>query len=196
MESTLIQQTESTVSSELHFDLGTFEGFNFRASSAIQRTLSADEVIAWDHDRKGEAEFWPAGDHAGVALLFRGRNTICASELLSLHRLLQELGGDEIENFLRIYFLVAIRGARLDELTAGDIEDAFLHIFTGTSFLDLRREAAYELFELYYPEEYRVWEKSTCDGLHFDVDRFLDSPTFWVEEVQLGGKVVLLISPQ
>ena len=41
-----------------------------------------------------------------------------------------------------------------------------------------------------------MWEKTTCDGLHFDTDRFLDSPGFWVEEVHLGETVALLISPQ
>ena len=36
-------------------DLGTFEGFNFREQCAIERILSANEVIEWDHDKKGEA---------------------------------------------------------------------------------------------------------------------------------------------
>ena len=37
---------------------------------------------------------------------------------------------------------------------------------------------------------------STCDGLIFDTDRFLDSPAFWVEEVNLGDEVALLVASQ
>ena len=76
------------------------------------------------------------------------------------------------------------------------MEDQRLHIFFGSNFLDLRREAAYELFELYYPDEYAVWEKNLCDGLIFDTDRFLDSPCFFTEETHLGDGAVLLVAPQ
>ena len=41
----------------LRFDLGTFEGFNFRDQSAIERELTAEEVVNWNHDGDGEAEF-------------------------------------------------------------------------------------------------------------------------------------------
>lgn len=71
-----------------------------------------------------------------------------------------------------------------------------MRCFEGTSFLDLRREAAFELFELYYLEEYRVWEKSLCDGLIFDPDRFLDSPTWSVEEIELNGSKALIVAAQ
>jgi hypothetical protein len=40
----------------LVFDLGTFEGFNFRSQSVIERVLTAGEVVEWNHDRDGEAE--------------------------------------------------------------------------------------------------------------------------------------------
>ena len=38
-------------------DLGTFEGFNFRDQAAIMRRLTAEDVVNWDHDGDGEAEF-------------------------------------------------------------------------------------------------------------------------------------------
>jgi len=66
----------------------------------------------------------------------------------------------------------------------------------GSNFTDLRQEAAYQLFELFYPDEYKAWEKTTCDGLIFDTDRFLDSPVFSVEEVKLGNEVALLVASQ
>jgi len=180
----------------LTFDLGTFEGFNFRPQCAIERNLTAAEVVAWDHDLQGEAEFWPAGDEPGVALVFKHRSSVTAGELLALDGLLNELRGDSAVNYLRIHYAVSVLGAGLETLTRTDVEDLSLDIFVGTNFCEVRREAAYELFELYYPEEYRVWEKSHCDGLTFDPDHFLDSPVFSVEEVDLGDQVALLVATQ
>ena len=180
----------------LQFNLGMFEGFNFRAQSAIDHLVSAEDVVNWDHDGQGEAEFWPTGDVPEVALLFKNRSSVTASELLALDRALVELGEDSRYNFLQIHYAVNICGNALETLSAESVQDSCLHVFFGTSFLDVRREAAYELFELYHPEEYRVWEKSHCDGLIFDTDRFLDSPVFSVEEVKLGGEVALLVAAQ
>ena len=181
---------------ELQFNLGTFEGFNFRKQSAIDRSLSADEVLAWDHDNNGEAEFWPSGDSAGVALIFKGKTSVTASELRDLDRLLDELGGDSDESFLRIHIAQDRHGGCLASLSGRDVEDQSAHFFIGSSFMDLQREAAFELFEHYYPDEYAVWEKSTCDGLIFDEDRFLDSPSFSTEELVFGDKKVLIVAPQ
>jgi hypothetical protein len=183
-----------TVTQSLVSDFGTFEGFNFRTQSAIDRTLTAQEVVAWDHDREGEAEFWPSGDSPEVALLFKQRSSVTASELLDLDRVLLELGDDSRASFLQIYYAVEICGAALQSLTAEQVQDNNLQVFFGSGFVDLRRATAYELFELYYPEEYRIWEQSHCDGLIFDTDLFLDSPVFWVEEVELGDEVALLVA--
>lgn len=177
-------------------DLGTFEGFNFRSQSAIQKNLTADEVANWDHDQNGEAEFWPAGDNAGVSLLFSQKSAVTGGDLLALDSLLQELGDDSTGNYLRIYYAVNSLGEELSRLTASKLEDYDLQIFEGTSFLDLRKEAAFELFEQYYPEEYRVWEKSHCDGLIFDTDRFLDSPVWSVDEVAIDGCKALIVAAQ
>ena len=72
----------------LKHDLGTFEGFNFRDQAALDRNLTADEVLDWDHDGAGEAEFWPAGDHPGVAALFSQKSAVSGSELKALDDLL------------------------------------------------------------------------------------------------------------
>ncbi len=191
-------QTESNPTEQegLQFDLGTFEGFNFRSQSAIPRNLTAAEVVAWDHDRQGEAEFWPAGDRLEMAVLFHHGSTVTATELLGLDRLLDELGGDSVENFLHVHYAVNTRGADLANLTREGVEDQCLDIFLGSNFTDLRREAAYQLFEVFYPDEFRSWEKTTCDGLIFDTDRFLDSPALSVEEVRLGDQVALLVAGQ
>ena len=181
---------------ELQFDLGTFEGFNFRTQSAIERILSADEVLAWDHDAEGEAEFWPSGNSPGVALVFKGKTSVTASELLDLIRLLDGIGSDSVATFLRIYTALDHIAGKLSTLTPSGVEDQNSHFFVGSSFIDLRREAAFELFELYYPDEYAVWEKSTCDGLIFDEDRFLDSPGLSTEELTVGYQKVLIVTPQ
>jgi hypothetical protein len=178
----------------LNFDLGTFEGFNFRHQGAIDRVLTAEEVVNWEHDAHGEAEFWPSGDHPGVALLFKHRTAVAGSELQALDALLLELGDDSDGNFLRIHYAASCCGYDLTTLAVEQVEDQPLHLFQGTSFLDLRRQAAFELFELYFPEEYRVWEKSLCDGLVFDPDRFLDSPAWHVEEVELGDTKALIVA--
>lgn len=115
---------------------------------------------------------------------------------MHLDNLLDEMGGDMKTNCLRIYYEVQIMGEDLLKLTREMLEDLNLHIFIGMSFLDLRKDAAYELLELYYPEEYRIWEKTHCDGLIFDVDRFLDSPCFYTGEVTLGEENALLVAPQ
>jgi hypothetical protein len=169
----------------LCYDLGTFEGFNFRTQSAIEQNLTAEEVVNWDHDKEGEAEFWPAGDNDGVAAVFSGKSSITCSELIALDNLLQELGDDSILNYLRIRYVTSVYGNDLSTLTREQVEDACIDVFIGTNFCDLRREAAYQLFELYYPDEYQIWEKSQCDGLIFDSDRFLDSPCWSVEETTM-----------
>lgn len=179
----------------LCFELGTFEGFNFRDQSAIEHTLTAQEVIDWDHDRHGEAEFWPSGDHPGVALVFEYQSTISAGELIALDRFLDLLGGDSETNFLRIYHAGLLYGAGLSDLTAGQVEADVPHIYFGSSFMNLRVEAAYELFELNYPEAYAMWTTSGCAGLVFDPDRFLDSRSLLVHEITFGGRKVLMVSP-
>ena len=189
-----LNQPATTNPAPLRHDLGEFEGFNFRHQAAIEHGLTAQEVVNWDHDQQGEAEFWPAGDHDGVALVFRGQSRVTCSELLALDLLLTGLGGDSLENFARVYYVVRIRGSDLSQLTVSEIEDQFLHVFLGTSLYDLRKEAAYELFELYWPELYKSWESCPLDGLQFDTDIFLDSPQFFTEEVELGETKCLLVA--
>lgn len=180
----------------IRFDLGTFEGFNFRDQCAIEQSLSAQEVIDWDHDQHGEAEFWPSGDHAGVFLIFNHKSSVTAHEIISLDRLLEELGDDSLENSIRIYHAMSVSCGLLSQLKVESVEDQMVHIFVGTSFLDLRRDAAFELFELYYPETYAAWERTPCDGLIFDRDIFLDSPSFSTEELCIPGAKILLVAPQ
>lgn len=186
------EKTKNT--QELAHDLGNFEGYNFRDQCGIWKNPSADEVLNWDHDREGEAEFWPDGEHEGVALIFRGSSSVSAAELLALDTLLEELGDDSQETFFRVYFCISELGCDLCQLSASEVEEQNLYIFSGTSFIDLRRQAAYELFELYYPEEFAMWDASLCDGLYFDEELFLNSPAFSITEVKLGDNRLLAVA--
>lgn len=90
--------------------LGTFEGFNFREQGAIERALTAEEVVAWNHDRDGEAEFWSSGDNPAVAELFKPRRSVTGSELEHVAALLEQLGDGNDEALLKIHFLVNVQG--------------------------------------------------------------------------------------
>ena len=91
--------------------LGTFEGFNHRDQSAIEAVLTADEVIAWNHDERGEAEFWPSGDAPSLSGIFPRQVT--GPELLAVRRLVEEIGGDEEIVLLRIQFACTVLGEDL-----------------------------------------------------------------------------------
>ena len=176
------------------FDLGTFEGFNFRSLCCIPRSLTGAEVVAWDHDRDGKSEFWPAGVVPGVAMLFNPRANPTAAELLHLDRLLHELGGDSLFNYLRIHYAVNLREVGLATLSRETLEYLPVGILIGTNFFDARYQAAHELFARDYPEDFRVWQKSLCHGLTFDPDAFLDSPGLEVAELYLGEQVAVLVT--
>lgn len=175
--------------------LGTFEGFSFRRQAALERTLTAAEVVAWNHDAQGEAEFWPAGDHAGAALVFRRRNAVTAADLAHLAAVLDAAPWEETETCLRVHFAVSVLGADLERLTVEHLEEMNVMVFAGDNVHDVRRDAGFDLFELHHPELFRLWDATPLDGLRFDWDDFLDSPVWTVEEVSLDGRAFLLVAP-
>ena len=168
------------------FDLGRFDGFNFKWKTAIRRLLTAVGVVSWDHDQDGETAFWPSGSHPGMNLLFQRKGTVNALELIAQDRVLGELGGDALENFVRIHHAVTIRGKKLLELSADPMREARPQLFLGDCFYDLRKDAAYALFEACHPEAFQLWNEPPCEGFYFDTDIFLDSLDLVVEELTLG----------
>ena len=103
-------------------DLGTFEGFNHRDQQAIFPNLTAQEMVDWDHDRHGEAEFWHSGDNAGIASILTSGD-IPVNDVIALDRLRSELG-DDISTLAKISYLTEHDGHRLQELEADTIEDS------------------------------------------------------------------------
>jgi len=179
----------------LTFDLGTFEGFSFRHQCAVERRLTANEVIAWNHDRDGEARFWPSGDRWEVTLILTGKHAIVESDLREIDRLLYELGGDSTENFLRIYYAANICGKSIRSLSGELIKKQPIHIFLGTNFSNLRKEANGELFKLYYPDKYALCGGSFCVGLILGTDLLLDCSSWSVNEITFGEQKALIVVP-
>lgn len=173
--------------------LGTFEGFNHRDQSAIEAVLTADEVIAWNHDERGEAEFWPSGDAPAMSGIFSRHVT--GPELLAVRRLVEEVGGDEETVLLRIQFACTVLGEDLRELTVDALDDQQPSIFFGRNRWDVRKEAAYELFETFWPQQYKAWEQDSLGILRFDWEDFIDSPMWVTLEVSLGEREALLVLP-
>jgi len=170
-------------------DIGEFEGFNFREQSAIERSLSAEEVIEWDHDNDGEAEFWPAGDNVFTHRLLPG-NACSGSEVREVIRIFEETDGCPQQLAKAVY--LRDRGSDLEEITGQAIEDSCLYVFGPGYFVDLYKEAAYELFEAYWPEAYKMWEQNSIPGLHFDTEDFIESfPHFELKLPEGGGYLVI-----
>jgi hypothetical protein len=166
----------------INHDLGGFEGFNFRDQCAIDRILTADEVLSWDHDAEGEAEFWPDGSNPFVSQML-DRSSFSVSELREVVRIFDELDGDE-HDLVKACALVD-RGSSLEEITRNAVDDSCLYVFGPCYFIDMEKEAAYELFEMFWPEAYKMWESNNVPGLSFDVDDFMRH--FSTFEMKLPG---------
>ena len=166
-------------------DLGTLEGLSFTRQCALERTVTAEEILTYPE----EAEFWPSGDNALVAALLDWKTTK-PSELLALDALITQVG----EHRLIAAIALIQDGFRISEITEDLLDERSVHVFEADNFMSARTNAAYELFELYWPEAYKAWETgSHPDGLTFDVEAFLDSPQCSVTEVTLGTRRIVLV---
>ena len=174
-------------------DLGTFEGFNFRDQCAIERTLTADEVVHWDHDADGEAEFWPSGEDPLVKGIFDGNVT--ASDLTVLAELLAGLDGERTHDLLRIQFAIRAQGLEFASLTVRELEDQQPMFFYGETMIDARKDAAFELFETFWPDLFKAWDEAATDFLRFEWDDLLDSSLWTTHETKLAGRAVLMVAP-
>lgn len=186
--------TECNAMASIKHDLGTFLGFSTETNSSLGRNLQATEVLSWDPAHDGKARFWPSGDHAAVAIVFTGKCSVTAAELAALDRLLAELGGDSSENFLKIHYAVNAMSIPLLELTPERLASLQLHIYRGSDFHEVRKDAAYDLFERHHPEAFKVWDNCGVEGLWFETDDFLDSGRWSVEEIRLLDEVAVVVA--
>jgi hypothetical protein len=174
-------------------NLGTFEGYNFRKASAIDRLLTAQQVIGWKHDQHGEAEFWPSGDVPLLNLLFPQKVKGC--DLEKTTALIQQMDTDAEDALLQICFACQAREVDLEDLTIEKLEDMRPHVFEADVFHDASRDAAHELFETYWPDLYQAWEKDTVGILRFDWEDFLDSGMWYTLEIRIKGRCLFLVAP-
>ena len=177
---------------EIENDLGEFEGFNFKTQSAIFPNHTAQEVVDWDHDGQGEAEFWPDGGNEFVSLLVNGN---CSwSDLIEIDRIFSELDNNE-QDLIKAVYLKQNNGLKLEDITREAVDDACLYVYGENYFSDLRKEAAWDLFEQLYPEAYKLVESWSVQGVSFDEDDFLQNfSTLEIKTHDYKGYLVVDIS--
>lgn len=169
-------------------DIGMFEGFNFRRDCAIEKLLTAEEVSDWDHDGDGEAEFWPDGSNAFVRYLLPG-SSCTASEVQEVIRIIAEVDGSPNELAKAAYLVES--GASLEAIDQQAIDNDSLYVFGPGWRGDLEKEAAYELFEQFWPDAYKLWEQNTVPGLNFEPEDFLFA--FSTLELKIDGGCYLVV---
>ena len=157
---------------EIENDLGEFEGFNFKTQSAIFPNHTAQEVVDWDHDGQGEAEFWPEGSNEFVRLLADG--SCSCFDIIEIDRIFSELDNNE-QDLIKAVYLKQNNGLSLKDITREAVDDACLYVYGPGYFSDLRRDAAWDLFENFYPEAYKLCESCSVPGVEFDEQDFLSS---------------------
>ena len=156
---------------DISADLGYFEGFNFRDQCAIEKILTAEDVVNWDHDEDGEAEFWPEGSNVFVQALTDENCT--GSNLREIDRIFLEL--DEEEHLLvKAVYLYQCESVALTDITRDRVEDVRPFVYGPGYFSDLKKEAAWDLFENLYPEACEFTQKHHTPGLSFDEENFLN----------------------
>jgi hypothetical protein len=79
----------------------------------------------------------------------------------------------------------------LDEDAVADLAGNY-QIFTGATFCDLYDEALHQIFEDYYPEEYKLTVEGHCPFIQIDRDA-LDGPEFATIELNLGEQKILAV---
>ncbi|ETW97296.1 hypothetical protein [Candidatus Entotheonella palauensis] len=174
--------------SVLKHHLGMFEGYSFATQGAIFPHQSAQDVIDWDHHADA-VEFWPCGDHEGVALVFYRQTAVTATDLIKLDELLTAIGNDAIETYARIHWLICLDDYPLDELTADMVTGLDIYYFIGEPFADLSQDAATALLEKLYPEQYASWQRG-CPDQRFDPEAFWS--TWTVHEIELSSCHILM----
>lgn len=167
--------------SGLHYDFGTFNAYTPHDFVRLDLGLTADDVLTWAAAVYHEYLLSPAGDHAGVQLMFRNQPSVTPSQLLALDRLLLEFGGDSPAHYLRACnALDQYDQSLLGQAGRSGAEEPQTNSLKPCPN-PVQRESAHALFEIFFPEKYRTWANNPCDWLIFDVDRFLASPELFVE---------------
>jgi hypothetical protein len=179
----------------IRYDFGTFDGGYWPTDyTRFEDPVPTSEILGWRDYDPGEAEFWPAGDKPEMTLLFDGeqRRITDKEQLLALSKLLDHLGGDSAENYLRIRHALNRLGVDICALPYRALDALPVHIFVGTELAAVEDQAVGELAKC-------------CPGHHWagpatEARAFLDGlrsdPAWGLETVTFGDKVALLVWPE
>ncbi len=167
--------------SGLHYDFGTFDAYTPRDFVKLKLGLTADDVITWAAAVYDQYMLSPAGDHAGVKLMFREQPSVTPGQLMALDRLLLEFGGDSPTHYESAHHALS----QYDCSLLGQISRMYSMEPQQASLTPcpnpLHQASACALFEIFFPDKYRAWGQPMCDWLIFDVDAFLASPELRAE---------------
>ena len=168
----------------LRYDYGSFRGFNFGNFARMRKCFMAKDVIAC----RGDAVFWPSGDHAGAAAVLWSDRGITGADLMALDRSLGILGGDADEHFARLHFLLRKRGRTLRELTPEILLDPSVRVYAGNDRGELLTTVTDQLFAAYNPGLHRVWKADKLGVFKLDRHRLLHCTKWSACELGFNGR--------
>jgi hypothetical protein len=178
----------------LRYQFGTFDGAYWPTDYCrFEKPVPTSEILDWNQYDPGEAEFWPTGDKPEMTLLFNTDNRICCKEeILSLEKILDHLGGDSVENYLRIRHATRRLCVNLCELPYQALVLLPLHIFVGATLAEVQDQAVADLSVRY--RDHRWGGSGTEPSAYLDLYR--NDPAWGLETVAFGNKVALLVWPE
>jgi hypothetical protein len=178
------------------YDFGTFDGGYWPTEYCVlDEKFQASEIPIreWNRFEDGEIEYWPSGDKPELTLLFDDidNKITCQNELRSLANLLDHLGGDSSENYLRIRHAMGRLAVVVGDLSPQALDELPVHIFIGTGLTEVEEQAVGELATLCGGQ---VGDASASGSKSF-LDRLRTDPNWQLEPVAFGDKVALLVWP-
>jgi hypothetical protein len=177
---------------ELKYNHGLFKPFCAARSLHRWKPVTAEQVLNWKGTEAGGMKFYPYGDKAETGLLWRPNDPVTAEELLALDGLLEELGGDTLENYLRVRHATTALQIPLGHLTPMAVSSIMLHVFIGTDSSQLEEDAAEQLLGLYRHE---AWEHS-LGAAQRPFERFCNTQWWKVEHLSIGTQKALVMAPR
>lgn len=178
------------------YDFGNFDGRHWPYEcQKLENVLPAQELVDWDALANGEAEFWPAGDNRELTLVIGDDKPVGGEDLLALSALLEQLGGDSVENYLRIHQAMEETGFGLVHLTAPMVEACLVHVFVGEELDEVRRMAVEAVMKRYQPT---AWIGDWKEDMPFGrvLLRFQESSAWTYREHVSRKSVAVLIAPK
>lgn len=179
---------------ELDFDLGKFLGRGIHKKTHVDGIFTAQEIIDWDERRDGFSEFFPAGDHEGVSLVFREKSSVDAMELIELDCLFGGFGSSTNSVCMEIHHVMTKHKLPVTTLDYSDFEATENVVVTGQSMSEARRKAAFRIHEC-FPEQCQ----DSIEGLEPDAQlaeliRIMETPKFTITEARFANEVGMVVS--